>query len=305
MTHGPALEESSVKKQIAKDQDRPKDRPAGGEMAAPGLAGLQKLVGNRAVQRLIAQRSGAGPTELDEDTAESIKRQRGSGQSLDSTFGAQAGEAMGADFSGVRVHTSREADSLSQQLGAKAFTTGQDMFFKQGTYDPHSSGGRELIAHELTHVVQQGSGAVPTGQRMAVTPAGDSFEQQADATATAVVTGGTASATAQQAPDEGNLQKQPTVEEEEETPAQTKRDAAALQMQPAADEEEEVPPAQTKLDAGALQRQPAAEEEEETPAQTKPDAAALQRQVPEEEEEEPPATQTKADTSALQMMANG
>jgi hypothetical protein len=155
MTTDLALDESKVKRQNTKAQDRPKEHAHGGEMAAPGLAGLQKLVGNRAVQRLIAQRSGGGPTELDEDTAASIKRERGSGQSLDSTFGAQAGEAMGQDFSGVRVHTSREADSLSQQLGAKAFTTGQDMFFKQGAYDPHSSGGQELIAHELTHVVQQ------------------------------------------------------------------------------------------------------------------------------------------------------
>ena len=57
---------------------------------------------------------------------------------------------MGHDLSGVRVHTSPEADDLSHQLGAKAFTTNQDVFFREGAYEPHSSAGQELIAHELT-----------------------------------------------------------------------------------------------------------------------------------------------------------
>lgn len=64
---------------------------------------------------------------------------------------------MGVDFSRVKVHTDAKSDQLNRSIQAKAFTTGQDVFFRHGAYDPSSRGGQELIAHELTHVVQQGS----------------------------------------------------------------------------------------------------------------------------------------------------
>lgn len=63
--------------------------------------------------------------------------------------------ALGADFGGVRVHTDERADALNRSLRARAFTTGADIFFRRGAYDPASPGGREVLAHELTHVVQQ------------------------------------------------------------------------------------------------------------------------------------------------------
>jgi len=60
-----------------------------------------------------------------------------------------------ADFSRVRVHTDTEADALNRALHARAFTTGRDIFFGRHEYNPATSDGRELLAHELTHVVQQ------------------------------------------------------------------------------------------------------------------------------------------------------
>jgi hypothetical protein len=69
--------------------------------------------------------------------------------------------SFGADFSGVRIHADQRADSLNRSLNARAFTTGNDIFFKQGEYKPDSGGGQKLLAHELTHVVQQnGNGNV-------------------------------------------------------------------------------------------------------------------------------------------------
>jgi effector-binding domain-containing protein len=62
---------------------------------------------------------------------------------------------MGSDFTGVRVHTDTQADGLNQALSARAFTTGHHIFFRQGHYQPQTRSGQELIAHELTHVVQQ------------------------------------------------------------------------------------------------------------------------------------------------------
>jgi hypothetical protein len=63
--------------------------------------------------------------------------------------------SFGHDFSEVKIHTDAEANRLSNELSAKAFTTGRDIFFKAGTYKPNCEGGVELIAHELTHVIQQ------------------------------------------------------------------------------------------------------------------------------------------------------
>lgn len=84
----------------------------------------------------------------------------GQGQSLDDKTQTQMGTAIGADFSGVTIHQDAKADVLCDSIGARAFTTGSDVYFKQGEYQPDSSQGQELIAHELTHVVQQGQGQV-------------------------------------------------------------------------------------------------------------------------------------------------
>ena len=156
--------------------------------AVQSITALQNQVGNRAVQRLLVQRSGEGAFELDDDTAGRINQQRGAGQALDSGVQRQMGSAMGHDFSGVRVHTSPDAHQLNEQVGAVAFTTGSDIFFRQGAYSPGSSSGQELLAHELTHVVQQSSGAVPGGEKMTVNAPNDSFEQEADAVAKAALT---------------------------------------------------------------------------------------------------------------------
>lgn len=96
-----------------------------------------------------------------------INQARGKGRSLESGLQNQLSQAMGADFSGVRIHADTKANQLSQSLNARAFTSGQDVFFKQGEYQPGSQSGQTLIAHELTHVVQQNSSgqANPIAQR--------------------------------------------------------------------------------------------------------------------------------------------
>jgi len=200
-----------------------------------GLAGLQRAVGNRAVQRLLVQRSGDGPSELDDETASRINSARGGGQPLHAGTQTQMGEALGADLSGVRVHTSPEAHDLNQRLGAKAFTTGTDVFFRQGAYQPDASSGQELIAHELTHVVQQSTGAVGGGGgKMTVNAPGDAFEQEADGVASDITRG--SQATGSQQSDE-IAQLQP-LEEEEEVQMQELEEEEEVQMQELEEEEE-------------------------------------------------------------------
>ncbi len=109
---------------------------------------------------------GDASTELET----SIQTAKGGGQPLDGGLQRSMGQAMGADFSGVKVHTDSQSDQLNKSIQAKAFTTGQDVFFRQGAYEPSSRGGQELIAHELTHVVQQNgkstSGSSPIQRKM-------------------------------------------------------------------------------------------------------------------------------------------
>lgn len=177
----------SEKKPVASEKARQHAPVRESKPTSQAITTLQSQVGNRAVQRLLVQRSGEGAFELDDDTAGRINQQRGAGQALDSGVQRQMGDAMGQDFSGVRVHTSGEAHNLNEKVGAVAFTTGNDIFFRQGAYSPSSSSGQELLAHELTHVVQQSSGAVPGGEKMTVNAPNDSFEQEADAVAKAAL----------------------------------------------------------------------------------------------------------------------
>jgi hypothetical protein len=241
----------------------PEKAHEGGEV--PPLANLQRTVGNRAVQRLLAQRKGDGAFELDEETTGRISRARGGGQALDQGLQEGMGQTLGQNLSGVRVHTSPEANELSEQLHAKAFTTGQDIFFRDGAYDPASTDGQKLIAHELTHVVQQGGGNMGGGLgRMTVHGPGDAYEQEANRVSSQAV----------QRQEEEELQMQEEEEDvqmQEEEELQMQEEEEELQMQ---EEEEEL---QTQEEE-ELQMQ---EEEEELQAQEEEEL-----QMQEEEEEE-------------------
>jgi hypothetical protein len=218
------------------------------------LIRLQKEFGNRFVQRVLAQAKSEAEGEATPDLERAIQqRARGGGQALDSGTRAGMESSLGADFSGVRVHADAQADSLNQSLNARAFTTGQDVFFKQGTYSPGSSSGRELLAHELTHVVQQNGDRVQT--KLTVGQPGDRYEQEADRVARAIT---------QQEPDrvrkgtdEGLVQRQIEEEEEEpEEPIQAKAEESWVQRQEVVpEEEEEERPVQAKSADGWIQRQ--------------------------------------------------
>lgn len=84
-----------------------------------------------------------------------IDRMRGGGQQLASGARRFFEARMGADFSDVRVHTSADAQQAAKALNARAFTTGRDVVFGPGEYAPGTHRGAELLAHELTHVIQQ------------------------------------------------------------------------------------------------------------------------------------------------------
>ena len=180
---------------------------------------LQQTAGNRAVEQLLAgyhlspKDAMGGPrasTDLDDnlnlhDSADShevnpleegsllgmglqqrIDASRGAGGSLSSPIRQQMEHSLGTELADVRVHTDPSADTLAQAVNAQAFTTGRDIFFRRNAYRPETAAGRKVLAHELAHVVQQGSlkggmnGSLRLGRR------GDHLEQEADRTARAV-----------------------------------------------------------------------------------------------------------------------
>ena len=103
----------------------------------------------------LVQRKPDGGGTATPQLESSINQSRGKGEPLAEGIKQPMEQAFGADFSSVKVYTDAESNQMNQSIQAKAFTTGKDIFFKQGAYNPGTRSGQTLIAHELTHVVQQ------------------------------------------------------------------------------------------------------------------------------------------------------
>lgn len=216
------------------------------------LLRLQRDYGNQYVGQVLRQASGEHDGGMDA-IERSIDGARGGGHGMDHGTRTRMESAFGADFSGVRIHADSRADGLSQSLSARAFTTGRDVFFRQGEYNPGTSSGRELLAHELTHVVQQNGDGIR--RKMTVSEPGDAHEVEADQMARAVIQQEHAQTTDRQVISR---------EEDEEKAVAAKRATDSLQRQPEApkpQDEEEKKKLHAKLDSGVVSRQ----EDEEAP----------------------------------------
>jgi hypothetical protein len=134
-------------------------RSAPRHLAASGDAGGERLV-TRIQRNALAPVIGSSGGEIDAATDDAIRRSAGRGRPLDDDVRGRMEQSFGANFSDVRVHADRTADLINRRIQAAAFTTGSDIYFSAGRYNPSSRGGQELLAHELTHVVQQGAGSV-------------------------------------------------------------------------------------------------------------------------------------------------
>jgi hypothetical protein len=156
-----------------------------GTLSAAGNAAVAGLL-RGSVHRQGLTSQGAGP--LDPEIGAAIDAERGGGAPLPEPVRADMEHHLGADLTGVRVHTGSRADTLNRAVQAEAFTTGTDIFFTGGSYDPGSSRGRELLAHELTHVVQQAGG----GGTAAVSHPDDAAEVEARHIGAAVASAGPA-----------------------------------------------------------------------------------------------------------------
>ncbi len=124
---------------------------------------------------------GNGDSNSDPGT-EQFKALGGNGEPLPGGVQAKMEPALGMDLQNVRIHRDGQASVISEDLGARAFTSGQDIYFNQGEYNPDTTTGHHLIAHELTHVKQQQT--IPGLQYQLQVPGErDRYEREADAAA--------------------------------------------------------------------------------------------------------------------------
>jgi hypothetical protein len=120
----------------------------------------------------------------------SLERAAPQSRPLDPSLRGALEPRFGHSFANVRVHADGEADQLASQVGARAFANGSDLFFRSDAYSPETARGQRLLAHELTHVVQQERFGTPAGLRLS--QSSDASEVEANATADAVLAGETA-----------------------------------------------------------------------------------------------------------------
>ncbi len=111
------------------------------------------------------------------------------GQPLDAGTRAFMEPRFGHDFSGLRVHTDGRAAESARAVNAVAYTVGRDIVFGAGQYAPMATEGRRLIAHELTHTIQQGSAVQGMQGKLEITKPGDTVEREADSISEAVLQG--------------------------------------------------------------------------------------------------------------------
>jgi hypothetical protein len=128
-----------------------------------------------------------GGTTVPAETRSVLSRRRGSGTSLPEAVTRRMEAGFGTPLDHVRVHADAEADGLTRQLQARAFTLGSDIYFSSGSYAPTTGPGQRLLAHELAHVAQQSAGTGSSGGGLTVGHAADPAEAQADAMADTVL----------------------------------------------------------------------------------------------------------------------
>jgi len=247
--HGFDTEEVALRPKSARVEEPVKDHV--GRAAAEGRSDVLGPAGLLGLQRAAGN---GGVTAMVEDERSPVHDVISSGgRPLEPAVREDMESRLGHDFGDVRVHDDGAAHTSATSVNAHAYTVGSNVVFQRDSYDPSSQEGRVMLAHELTHVVQQRSGPVdgtPTGGGIRVSDPSDRFEREAAATAERAV--------AAPAPAAAPITSAPSAVQ------RTAQDDAAVQRE------------------AVVQREEAPEEEEETAQGT-----FVQREEAPEEEEEP------------------
>ncbi len=207
-----------------------------------GILHLQRTAGNASVAGMLGEESERSPVL---DVVES-----GGGQPLEQGVRSGMEASFGHDFGDVRVHTDGRATDSAKAVQAHAYTVGSNIVFQGDRYSPGTSEGQRMLAHELTHVVQQRSGPVDGTEAaggIKVSDPSDRFEREAEATADHVMSGGgPASANAAGGQAASPVQREEAPEEEVQTLAVQREEAPEEEVQTLAVQREEAPEEETE-----------------------------------------------------------
>lgn len=161
------VEEEEIQPKQLKDIQRQEEEEmvqAQAEEEEEGPVQMQEEEEEEMLQPKYFNKSGRlnpnGSTVASSNTESKIKNSTSNGNKMDNTTRSEMEAGFGADFSGVNIHTDTEAVQMNRELGAQAFTHGNDIYFNKGKYNPGSTDGKHLLAHELTHTIQQ-TGMIP------------------------------------------------------------------------------------------------------------------------------------------------
>jgi hypothetical protein len=164
---GKADEEKSIQKQAEAEE------PVQMKCSSCGEESIQAKLSSKTEEPVQMKCSSCGEESVQKKGTDgasgniesTLASSKGGGSKMDNDTQSTMESGIGADFSGVKIHTDSNAVQMNQNLGAKAFTNGSDVYFNKGEYDPESKSGQHLLAHELTHTVQQGAASQSVQQK--------------------------------------------------------------------------------------------------------------------------------------------
>ena len=191
-----------------------REHPVQPGTAVQAMLDLQRLAGNESVNAMLEDEE---PSPVREVVGS------GGGSPLEPETRAFMERSLGHDFSDVRLHSGTKADESARSINAQAYTVGTDVVFRADRYAPETDAGRRVLAHELTHVVQQKAGPVagtPVPGGIRLSDPSDAFEQAAERTAERAMSEPVVSEEVAAGGDAATVQRQEEEEEPEET-AQT------------------------------------------------------------------------------------
>ena len=120
----------------------------------------EETVGKDTEKQLQMSAAGNASPDLNSNFETNLNSSKGSGAGLSGNTKKEMESGFGTDFSSVKVHTDSDAVKMNKQLGSQAFANGNHVYFNEGKFNPNSQSGKHLLAHELTHTVQQGGTTV-------------------------------------------------------------------------------------------------------------------------------------------------
>jgi hypothetical protein len=156
-----------------------------GALDAGAVMHLQRAAGNANVASFLDEREQAEPAAAEPSPVKDVVGS-GGGAPLDAETRGFMESRLGHDFGGVRIHTDDRASESAKAVNAHAYTVGNNVVFQRGRYEPETDAGKRMLAHELTHVIQQQSGPVdgtPTAGGIRVSDPSDRFEREAERSA--------------------------------------------------------------------------------------------------------------------------